>query len=315
MGFGESKPRMAAIGSFDGVHLGHRFLIAELEAQSSAEGYTPMIVTFDRHPLEIIDPSKAPRLLMGPQERLDTLRGCVDDVAVVNFDENIRHMTAREFMAMLRDRYHVGAIYMGFNHHFGSDRLKDIGQYRAIAAELGMKIFQGKEADTLKVSSSIVRRQLEDGDVASAAVSLGRPYRIVGTVVAGKQLGRRIGFPTANLRPLDPRQLIPSAGVYACVATLPDGRRYKAMVNIGVRPTVDSSGQPTIEAHLLDFTGDLYNSPLTLDFIARIRSEQRFPSLEALAARLRLDAATTRKMIPYIRYGRSLPRLGFNEKM
>lgn len=297
MELGESKPRMAAIGSFDGVHLGHRFLIAELEVKSLEEGYTPMIVTFDRHPLELIAPSKAPRMLMRTQERLDTLRGCVYAVAVVNFDESVRRMTAREFMAMLRDRYQVGAIYMGFNHHFGSDRLKDIGQYRAIAAELGMKIFQGKEADTLKVSSSIVRRQLEDGDVASAAGSLGRPYRIAGTVVAGKQLGRKIGFPTANLRPLDPRQLIPASGVYACVATMSDGHRYKAMVNIGVRPTVDSSGQPTIEAHLLDFTGDLYNRPLTLDFIARIRSEQRFPSLEALAARLRQDAATVQCII------------------
>lgn len=295
-----SGPRMAAIGAFDGVHLGHRSLIAGLISRSLEAGYLPMIVTFDRHPLELIAPDRAPALLMTPADRRDALNECISHVEVIGFDERIRRMTAREFMAMLHDKYHVDAIYMGFNHHFGSDRLKNIEAYRAEAEKLGMKIFEGSEAeaDGHKVSSSIIRRLLGEGDVVSAEKCLGHPYRLSGIVVKGQQLGRKLGFPTANLQPFDFRQLIPSAGVYACVATLSDGHSYKAMVNIGVRPTVDSSGQPTIEAHLLDFSGDLYGSPLTLDFIARIRSEQRFPSLEALAARLRLDAAKVRKMIP-----------------
>lgn len=295
----KSTPRMAAIGTFDGVHCGHQALIAGLNVCSAIEGYSPMVVTFDRHPLQLVAPDRVPPLLMTHIERFDALRSRISNVAVIEFDESVRNMTAREFMSMLHDRYNVGAIYMGYNHHFGSDRLQNIEQYRAVADELGIKVFNDIEAyaDGHQVSSTIVRRQLEEGDVAAAAISLGRPYRLSGIVGEGKQLGRKLGFPTANLMLADYLRLVPASGVYACIATLPNSRTYKAMVNIGVRPTVDTSGQPTIEAHILDFNGDLYYRQLTLDFISRIRSEQRFSSLAALAARLRLDAATVRCLI------------------
>lgn len=294
----DSQSRMAAIGTFDGVHRGHQALISGLRDRSAALGYKPLVVTFDRHPLQLIAPDNAPALLMTPDDRFAALRRLNPEVAVVTFTDAVRRLTAREFMAMLRDRHNVAAIYMGYNHHFGSDRLQNIEQYRAVADELGMKIYNDVEAfaDGHQVSSTIVRRQLEEGDVAAAVLSLGRPYSLTGIVGPGRQLGRQLGFPTANLTLLCPQQLIPAPGVYACTATLPDGRTFKAMVNIGTRPSVTPQGPATIEAHLLDFTGDLYNRPLTLNFISRLRPEQRFPSLEALTAQLRRDALATRSI-------------------
>lgn len=293
------KQRMAAIGTFDGVHLGHQSLLTRLDVTAAVENYTPMIVTFDRHPLELIAPDRAPKLLMSPIERFNELRHYQSILAIIKFDDKTRRMTAREFMAMLRDRYHVGAIFMGFNHHFGSDRLKSIDDYRAAADELGLKIFKGVESEVggHKVSSSIVRRQLEEGDVAAAMKSLGRPYRLMGMVGEGKQLGRTLEFPTANLRPVEPRQLIPASGVYACTVTLADGHGYKAMVNIGVRPTVESHGRPTIEAHIFDFVGDLYGRPITLQFVARMRAERRFASLDDLRMQLLKDAGEARAIL------------------
>lgn len=293
------KPRMAAIGTFDGVHVGHKSLISDLVETCDLEGYEPMAVTFDRHPFEVIAPDKAPRLLMGVSDRCDVLRSLLSCVAVLDFDEEIRRMTARDFMAMLRDRYGVGAIFMGFNHHFGSDGLRSAGDYRAVASTLGMRIFEGREAEAggLKVSSSIIRDLLSQGDVCMAGKCLGRPYRLSGKVGSGMRIGRRLGFPTANMTPLEPRQMVPACGVYACLATLDTSRRCKSMVNIGNRPTVDSSGKTTIEAHLLDFEGDLYGKPLALDFICRLRDERPFGSMELLAEQLRADAAMTSRIL------------------
>lgn len=290
------RPRMAAIGMFDGVHLGHQWLLSGLNVTAASYGYEPMIVTFDRHPLTMIAPDRAPKLLMTPTERFSTLRSKLGLVAVVGFTDEIRCMTAREFMIMLRDRYGVKAIYMGFNHRFGSDRLQEVDEYKAVAAGLGMEIFNGLE-ETVggeKVSSSIIRGLIADGDVAKAAECLGRPYRIMGSVEQGKQLGRTIGFPTANLHPGDDRQLVPGLGVYACRAILNDGQVYEAMVNIGCRPTVDDSGRVTIEAHLLDFSGDLYGRVLTLEFLRRIRDERRFASADELREQLAEDAKAVR---------------------
>ena len=289
---------MATIGTFDGVHRGHQAVLMELKSMSEALGLEPMVVTFDRHPLELIDPERAPRLLMRRRDRSDALRQIVPYLAEIKFDEAVRRMTAAEFMAMLRDEHGVKALMLGFNHRFGSDGLQRFEQFEAEAKKLGMAVYQGVEqlSDDGRLSSTIIRQSLLDGNVESAAKCLTRPYRIVGHVTTGKQLGRQIGFPTANLVLCEPRQLVPKAGVYACKATCENGDRYLAMVNIGVRPTVDSSGHTTIEAHLFDFDGDLYGTTVALDFIDRIRDERSFPSLEALTAQLHEDAEFTRKL-------------------
>lgn len=289
---------MATIGTFDGVHRGHQAVLMELKSMSETLGLDPMVVTFDRHPLELIDSERAPRLLMRRRDRSDALRQIVPYLAEIKFDEAVRRMTAAEFMAMLRDEHGVKALMLGFNHRFGSDGLQRFEQFEAEAKKLGMAVCQGVEqlSDDGRLSSTIIRQSLLDGNVESAAKCLTRPYRIVGHVTTGKQLGRQIGFPTANLVPCEQRQLVPKAGVYACKATCENGYRYLAMVNIGVRPTVDSSGHTTIEAHLFDFDGDLYGTTVALDFMKRIRDERSFPSLEALTAQLHEDAEFTRKL-------------------
>lgn len=293
--------RIAAIGTFDGVHRGHRAMLLQMQVLAALEGYVPMVVTFDRHPLEEIAPERAPGLLMSLSERTSMLRSCLGSIVLLRFDEGIRRLTAREFMKLLRDRYNVGAVFMGFNHYFGSDRLRDPADYRREAESLGMKVFMGSEEPDdeggLRICSTEIRQRLSAGDVASASRLLGRPYRLIGRVGEGKRIGRTIGFPTANVVPLEDRQLVPSGGVYACWATLSDGRRVAAVVNIGCRPTVSSDGRVTIEAHLLDFSGDLYGCGLTLDFVARIRDERKFDGLEELRVQLGRDVEAARKIL------------------
>lgn len=295
--------KIAAVGMFDGVHCGHRALLADLSAEAARRGLEPMAVTFSRHPLEVVNPAMAPSMLTSEDERLALLAGCFDgEVVVLDFNADLRRLTAREFMMLLRDRYDVAVVYMGFNHRFGSDRLAEIGQYRAVARELGMDVVQGceSEAQCGKVSSSRVRHMLERGDVESAAVALGREYAIAGTVVHGKRLGRELGFPTANIVSCDKRKLVPLSGVYVCRVVMPDGLRYGAMVNIGYRPTVDRAGAMSIEAHMFDFNGDIYGKDITLEFVSRLRDERCFGSVAELKRQLQSDAMEARTRLQEI---------------
>lgn len=293
------KGRIAAIGMFDGVHTGHRAMLEVLSDEAATRGLVSMAVTFSSHPLDVIAPSRAPRLLMPMVERVESLRRMVDEVAVLDFDAHLRSMTACEFMAYLRDRYNVSVIYMGYNHRFGSDGLDSIDDYAAVAARLGMEVVRGDEAmaGECKVSSSRIRKLLEAGDVPGASLLLGYDYGLAGTVVHGKSLGRTIGFPTANVSADEERQIVPAPGVYACRAVMPDGLTYMAMVNIGRRPTVEAAGDVTIEAHLLDFDRDIYGQRLRIEFVKRMRDEMRFGSLEELREQLQRDVDTTRSVL------------------
>ncbi|MCM1293109.1 MAG: riboflavin biosynthesis protein RibF [Bacteroides sp.] len=289
---------MATIGAFDGVHCGHRDVVRQLCAEASRRGLKPAVVTFSCHPLETIRPEAAPPLLMTPDERLQALQQ-LDGVRVITieFTPDLQRLTSRQFMTMLHEDYGVDALLMGFNHRFGSDRLSSPEEYDSAASGSGVAIVHGLELagdEGSKISSSAIRRRLQTGDVESAAVMLGYPYSLRGEVVAGKQLGRRIGFPTANIRPVDKRQLIPAAGVYACRVVTADGVEHGAMVNIGTRPTVDSDGGQTIEAHLFDFDANVYGQTIVVKFIARLRDEQRFPTIDALQSQLERDAAEAR---------------------
>lgn len=292
---------MVAVGMFDGMHRGHRYVVDRLRECARERGLGSGVVTFTTHPLAVIAPGSEPALLQPARERLAILRHSgVDRVIALDFTPALRALTAREFMLMLRRDYGVRAIFMGYDHRFGSDRITDPARYEEIAAELGIEIVRGAEARLPEghVSSSVVRRALSAGNVAEAAASLGRPYRLSGTVESGHRIGRTIGFPTANLAPEEPRQLIPAAGVYACRATIDDGAAvWPAMVNIGTRPTVDDGGRQTVEAHLIGYEGDLYGRRLTLEFIARLRSEHRFDTLEALSRQLAADRAAALQLL------------------
>lgn len=293
--YDHSRRRMATIGTFDGVHLGHRSLLRQLTEEAQQRGLTPTAVTFTTHPRAAVTPGEAPPMLMSPHERHKALMSAgAEDVIMLPFDQKTQLLSARDFMALLHDRYNVDVLLMGFNNGFGHDRLKGIDAYRMAADHVGVEIIAADELtmkDCPRVCSSQVRTLLQQARPDEAARLLGTPYRIVGRVVHGKELGRTIGYPTANIEPTDPSCLIPAKGVYAASVTLPDAAVYPAMLNIGHRPSVDQANAPiSIEAHILGFDGDLYGKTVSVDFLRYIRSEQKFPSLDALRARLDEDA-------------------------
>lgn len=298
-----TRPRMAAIGMFDGVHAGHCHLIDMLVRSAAERSLQPVAVTFADHPRALTDPEGAPRMLSSYRSRVGELVGAgAAGVVVLDFDERLRSMTARDFMAMLRRDYNVRALLMGYNNRFGHDRPEGIEAYRAIGRETGMEIVAADEyragEEHRHVSSSEVRRCLARGDVGAAAMLLGHEYTLEGIVEHGKQLGRSIGFPTANIHPCDPRRIIPANGVYAVRVALPDGTVRAGMMNIGHRPTVDTpDAPPSLEVHILDYDGDLYGREVSVSFVARLRDERRFPDIDRLRAQLTADALATRTLL------------------
>lgn len=297
--------KAAVIGMFDGVHLGHRFLINRLKEEAGRRNLTPAVFTFPCHPLAIVNPAKAPSLLTGANEKVSRLTAtgiATENVNLLKFDEAMRSMKAAEFMTFLHNNYNVDFILRGFNNRFGTERDLTTDDYRRIAANCGIELIdaesltqQGEsEADT-PISSSRIREALLTGNIEDANRMLGYKYQLNGTVVGGKRLGHTIGFPTANLNLTNSSKLIPADGVYICIAEI-NGVKSKAMVNIGTRPTVDGINQlRTIEAHILDFNDDIYGKSLSLDFYHRLRSEIRFSSTGQLAEQLRLDRESTLK--------------------
>lgn len=292
----------AVIGMFDGVHTGHRFLLDTLKEQAAIRELTPTVFTFPRHPLSVINPGKAPALLTTPAEKLAKLKTTgfgTGQIAFMVFDPGMKSMTAAQFMQMLNTRYGVRYILRGFNNRFGTERDLTNEDYRRIAADNGIELAEAgsfchrDNAGCPPVSSSLIRQSLLQGDIEEANAMLGVPYHLAGKVVGGKRLGRTLGFPTANLLPSDPDKLIPAGGVYFCKATPEGNAPHRAIVNIGTRPTVDGDNhQPTIEAHILDFDGDIYGRRVDLQFLSRLRSEQKFDNISQLVSQLEIDRLT-----------------------
>ncbi len=283
----EHQPAAAAVGTFDGVHRGHEAVIAKLRDVADERHLTPIAVTFDRHPLDLIAPERAPKAITTIERKARLLKDAGVTPVVLPFDETMRATTALDWMRRLKRDYNVAAIVVGYDNTFGSDGVNlSIADYRRLGQSLGIDIIEAPFVPG--VSSSAVRKAVGEGDVKRAAEMLGRPYRLTGTVVDGNRLGRTIGFPTANINP-DPTLAIPADGVYAATAILSDGSKHPAMVNIGRRPTVRRGEQRTIEAHVINWKGDLYGSQIGLDFTSRLRDEVRFNSIEALRAQLEKD--------------------------
>ena len=293
-------PMAATIGFFDGLHLGHRHLISQLKAVAGERGLGTMAVTFGRHPREVLKSDYRPQLLTDAAEKPDLLRlSGLDACTLLDFTPQMAALTAREFMTgILRDRLGVKALLMGYDHHFGSDRSLGFADYQAIGRSCGIDVIQATPlvVDGQAVSSSRIRRLVAEGQVQAAARLLGRYYTLGGMVTQGHHVGRKMGFPTANLQPVDVERLIPSGGVYAAWAEV-GGRCHKAMLNIGHRPTLNNGDDLSIEAHLFDFTGDLYGQSLRLHFVSRLRDERRFDSLESLARQIRHDAEQTLNLL------------------
>ena len=267
-------------GFFDGVHLGHRHVLETLVSSARERGEEALVVTFWPHPRAVLQQDARDfRLLTSLEEKKALLLGCgVDRVEVIPFTRAFAAMTAAEYLDLLREKYCATLVVMGYDNRIGSDH--------KTAAELpGVVVVDEVGNDSL--SSTRIRKALEDGDVTGAAAMLGRPYGLHGVVVAGNRLGRTIGFPTANMQLYEPLKLVPGNGVYAVEVDVL-GQKYRGMTNIGTRPTVGGTSR-TIETHILDFDQDIYGLPLEIRFLRRIRSEIHFPSLDALRVQLEKD--------------------------
>lgn len=287
------SPSVATIGFFDGVHRGHRFLIGQVLDAARVRGLSSMLITFPQHPRMVMQTSYQPRLLTTFDEKCSLLSTTGADVCVaLPFTRELAALSARQFMQqVLRDRLQVRTLVIGYDHRFGHDRTEGFDDYVRYGAELGMEVLRAEAfvMGATNVSSSVARASLEAGEVDVAARCLGYNYFLDGRVTTGQQIGRTLGFPTANLQVDDSLKLVPADGVYA-VRVQVEGDIYKGMLNIGCRPTIDDDSRRTIEVHLFHFAGDLYGQSLRVEFLRRIRGEQKFSSREALARQLQQDA-------------------------
>ncbi len=283
--------KVAAVGMFDGVHLGHQALVGDVCSHAKDMGGSSVVFTFDRHPLSVVAPERCPQLLTTLEQRCEYLRQAgADEVVSLTFDDDLRRLSAEEFMRMLRVEHGVRLLVLGFNHRFGHDRLQSLEQYREVGERAGVEVRRAEELviDSCmgSVSSSAVRKALSEGEVEEANHMLGRNYSVRGCVVHGQQVGRTIGFPTANVEPEQRCQLVPKVGVYAAYLN-----GMPAMVNIGSRPTLGADLPLTIEANVLDYEGDLYGCGVEVQFVHRLRDERKFDTLDSLRAQLDLDRA------------------------
>jgi riboflavin kinase / FMN adenylyltransferase len=284
-----------ALGNFDGVHRGHRKILDRVERVASERGATSVVMTFDPHPPRVVRPDKAPPLLMTTAQRLDAISAAgLQGAAIVRFTREMSMWTPEEFVkTVLVDWLRVAEVWVGANFLFGHDRAGNFTLLRALGATHG---FKAEKIDPVRykefvVSSTRVRRLVAEGRVDEAGALLGHQYYIDGTVVEGDRRGRTIGFPTANLR--SDNELLPPHGVYATTATI-RGVVRASVTNVGVRPTVDSSGRTHVETHLFNFHDDVYGQSMRVGFVQRIRDERAFESLDALRAQIGADCDRAR---------------------
>jgi riboflavin kinase/FMN adenylyltransferase len=278
-----------ALGNFDGLHRGHLRIIERVKRGAAEHGGTPMAMTFDPHPPRIVRPDKAPPLLMTKAQRLEALyKAGVQCVAVVRFTKELSQWDADTFVRkVLVDWLRVSEVWVGANFLFGHERTGTFSVLRGLGQSYG---FRADKIDPVRykdfvVSSTRIRRLVTEARMDEAGALLGRPYFVDGTIVEGKRRGRELGFPTANLETQN--ELVPPNGVYATIMTI-DGVVHGGVTNIGMRPTFGETS-PTIETHVLDFSGDLYGQTVRLAFVQRLRDERRFEDVDALKAQIDAD--------------------------
>lgn len=294
------EPCVATIGFFDGVHAGHRYLIQQVKEIAATKGLRSALVTFPIHPRKVMNADYRPELLTTPEEKISLLAETgVDYCLMLDFTPEIAHLTALEFMTqILKERYQVSCLVIGYDHRFGHNRSESFEDYVRYGEAIGIEVIRAQAysknieigtEQNIPVSSSLIRKLLHQGEVDIAARCMGYEYFLDGTVVGGYQVGRKIGFPTANLNVDNPDKLIPADGVYAVWVTL-DGNTYMGMLNIGKRPTIDNGPDRTIEVNILHFHSDIYNKSIRLTFVKRTRPELKFNSVDKLIAQLHKDA-------------------------
>ena len=296
-----STPSAATIGCFDGVHRGHQMLVQMMVQQARQRGLKPMAVTFDRLPRQLFDPNFQPQVLSTLDEKETYLKALgVEEVVVLPFTHQLAALSAEAFMReILRDQLSVALLVTGYDHRFGHDRSEGFDDYVRYGQQLGMDVVRGDVAmmdEQMAVSSTVIRQLLaEEGRVDRMPEVMARRYMLSGRVVSGEHIGHELGFPTANLEPDCKEKLIPANGAYAVWAIV-DGHRMPAMMNIGTRPTFEGK-QQTLEVHILSAVGNLYGQKMTVEFVSRLRTEQRFDTREALIAQLELDKQKTEAIL------------------
>lgn len=284
------------VGFFDGVHVGHRFLINQLAEIAKAEGLQSAVLTFWPHPRIVLNEDYKPKLLNSYEEKLELMKNLPIDFCIrTEFSEDFSNYQAYDFMKLvLKEKLNVKHLLIGYDHRFGKNREEGFDDYCVYGKELGIKVTQAQPLEDKEgiVSSSFIRDLLGVGEVALASKYLGYEYKICGKVVCGQKKGREIGFPTANVSLSCPNKCLPKKGVYAATAVCGD-ISCNAMLYIGNRPTVDPEGDLSVEANLIGFDGDLYGKDIEISVLGRIRDQHKFDSMEDLKDQIEKDRKET----------------------
>lgn len=293
----KEKEIVATIGFFDGVHPGHRFLLREMLELAKVRKLPSAVITFPVHPRIVLQSDYQPKLLNSFDEKLELLsKTGIDYVIVMDFTPALAALTAQTFITdVLSAQWHVSTLLIGHDHRFGHQRAEGFEQYVAYGRACGMEIVKATSYSEkgVAVSSSAIRRLIERGDVETASHLLGYYYRLKGHVVGGHKVGRLIGFPTANIAVDEKFKVIPQSGSYAVWIKV-DNKRYKGMLYIGSRPTVNNGNNLSIEVNIFDFSADIYNQPITVEFVKFIREDMKFNSLDELREQMEADRCAAR---------------------
>jgi riboflavin kinase/FMN adenylyltransferase len=294
---------VVTVGAFDGVHLGHQALLRLVREEADKRGQVTALVTFDRHPAQVVRPESAPKLLTSLDQKLELLEatGLVDHAVVLTFDETRRRESAEDFVSEVLDGcLRARLVVVGADFHFGNARRGNVALLERMGQDLGFEVIGldlVSSPGEVTYSSTLVRNRLAAGDVRGAADLLGRVHEVRGTVVEGDRRGRELGFPTANVAV--PEEIcLPAAGIYAGTFTGADGVARPAAISLGHRPTFyTDQAYLLLEAYLIDFSGDLYGQAASVGFVDRIRAEERFDSVEALVEAMHRDVEAARRLL------------------
>lgn len=294
------KGVVATMGFFDGVHLGHRHLINQVVQEANRLGQESAVITFPIHPRKVLDKNYQPPLLCGFDEKIEQLGTTqIDNTIVLDFTREISQLTAKEFIQqILKDKLQIHTLFVGYDHRFGRNREEGFEQYKAYGQEVGMNVIEassytfGKET----VSSSQIRFLLAQGDISLSNTFLSYNYTITGKIIEGYQMGRRIGFPTANIQMWERYKVVPTDGVYAVRVHI-DKHTHDGMLYIGNRPTLHENSHTSVEVNIFDFDENLYNKTITVEFVSFVRPDIKFNGVEPLIAQITKDKETVKKKL------------------
>lgn len=298
--FESGKSTVVTIGTFDGVHKGHRHILKRVTDIATSRNLASVVLTFFPHPRMVLQPDNELKLINTIEERTALIeQNGIENLVIHPFSMEFSRTTAHDYVkTILVDQLKAKVVVIGYDHRFGRNRSASIAQLNEYATEFDFKVIEisKEEVEEVAVSSTKVREALTLGNMLTARKYLGQPYFLTGTVVSGKKIGRTLGYPTANLQLKSSYKLIPKDGVYITSTTI-DGKQVYGITNIGTNPTVDDTGKQTIETYFLDFSDDLYDKQLAIHFHKRLRDEKKFDTIEQLIQAMDTDTTNARKYV------------------